>query len=66
MRSLPPEEEGEAEKTCEVTVTPIPHAPESLEGGSREMGLKLSPGRREGWGEGVLRYSFISHYPTLI
>ena len=31
-----------------------------------EIGVKLSPGRREGWGEGVLRSGFISHYPTLI
>ena len=30
------------------------------------MGAKLSPGRREGWGEGVLRSDFISHYPPLI
>jgi len=38
----------------------------SRDGGGRETGLKLSPGRREGWGEGVLRSGFISHYPTLI
>jgi len=30
------------------------------------MGVKLNPGRREGWGEGVLRSGFVSHYPTLI
>jgi len=28
--------------------------------------VKLSPGRREGWEEGVLRFVVISHYPTLI
>jgi len=28
--------------------------------------VKLSLGRTEGWGEGVLRSRFISHYPTLI
>jgi len=38
----------------------------SRDGGGRETGLKLSPGRREGWGEGVVQFSFISHYPTLI
>jgi len=27
------------------------------------MGLKLSPGRREGWGEGVLRSGFIFSLP---
>ena len=32
-----------------------------------ESGAKPSPGRREGWREGVfLRYGSISHYPTLI
>ena len=50
-----PEEEGTAETTCdELIVTPIPHPPALLRG------------RREGWGEGVLRSGFISHYPTLI
>jgi len=29
-------------------------------------GVKLSLGRREGWGEGVWRFAFISYYPTLI
>jgi len=28
-------------------------------GGGRETGVKLSLGRREGWGEGVLRSGFI-------
>jgi len=60
VRSPPPQEEGVAETTCdELTVTPIPHPPVLLAGGGhRETGLKLSPGRREGWGEGVLRLSF--------
>jgi len=61
-----PEEEGAAETTCdELTITPIPHPPAPLGGGGRETGVKLSLGR-EGWGEGVLRSGFISHYPTLI
>jgi len=30
------------------------------------MGVKLNPGRREGWGEVVLRFRFISHFPTLV
>jgi len=67
MRSPPPEEEGAAETTCdELTVTPIPRPPVLLRGRRREMGVKLRPGRREGWGEGVLRSGFASHYPTLI
>jgi len=70
VRSPPPEEEGVAETTCdELTVTPTPCPPVLLgKGGQggRETGVKLSPGRREGWGEGVLRFSFISHYPTLL
>ena len=60
VRGPPPEEEGATETMCdELTVTPIPHPPVLLAGGGhRETGLKLSPGRREGWGEGVLRLSF--------
>jgi len=67
VRSRPHEKEGAAETTCdELTTTPIPHPPAPLGGGGREMGVKLSPRRREGWGEGVLRSGFSSHYPTLI
>jgi len=68
VRSPPLEEEAVAETTRdELTVTPIPHPPAPLGGeGGRETGVKLSPGRREGWGEGVLRSGFISHYPALI
>jgi len=64
VRRPPPEGQGVAEATCdEPTAVPIPRPPVH---GRREMGVKLSPGRREGWGEGVLRSGFISHYPTLI
>jgi len=60
VRSPPPEEEGVAEATCEeLTATPIPCPPAPLGGGGRETGVKLSPGRREGWREGVLRSGFI-------
>ena len=65
MRSPPPEEEGAAETTCdELTATPIPHTPVLL-GGRRQgkSGVKLSPGRREGWGEGVLRFGFYFSLP---
>jgi len=68
VRSPPPEQEGVTEAICaELTLTPISlsHCP-FQGGGVRETGLKLSLGRREGWGEGVLRSGFISHYPTLI
>jgi len=60
------EEEEAAETTCdEPTAAPIPHPSVPLAGRRwRKSGVKLSPGRREG--EGVLRFSLISHYPTLI
>jgi len=67
VRSPPPEKEGVAEATCdELTTTPVSHLPALLRGGGRETGVKLSLGRREGWGEGVLRSGFNSHYPPLI
>ncbi|KAM9590886.1 uncharacterized protein ACIBXB_005926 [Morphnus guianensis] len=69
VRSPPSEEEGEAETTCdELTPTPIPCPPALQVGGGlvENPGVKLCPGRREGWREGVLRFGFISHYPTLV
>ena len=68
VRSPPSEEEGAAETTCdELTATSIPHPPCAAQGEEVEKsGMKLSWGRREGWGEGVLRFAFISHYPSLI
>ena len=61
VRSLPPEGQGAAETMCdELTITPIPHTPAPLGGGGgSETGVKLSLGRREGWGEAVLRSGFI-------
>jgi len=63
-----PEEEGAAEATCdELMATLIPCLPVPLRGRrSRKSGVKLSPGRGEGWGESVLRFGFLSYYPTLI
>jgi len=62
-----PEGQGAAETTCdELTITPVPLRHLRGGGGGRETGVKLSPGRREGWGEGVLKSGFISHYPTWI
>jgi len=50
VRSPPSEQEGAAETTCnELTITPIPCSG----GGGKETRVKLSPGRREGWGEDV-------------
>jgi len=46
-----------------------PHSTSSCTAGGEEVenwGVKLRLGRREGWGEGVLRFGFISHYSTLI
>ena len=68
VRSPPPEEEGEVETMWdELTATPIP-APCAAGGEEAEVsGAKLSPGRKEGRGEGVfLRYGSISHHPTPI
>jgi len=54
VRSPPPEEEGAAETTCdELTTAPVPRPPAPLGGRGENLGVKLSPGRREGWGEGV-------------
>jgi len=56
----PPEEEGVAETTCdELTTAPIPSPPVMLGGRrQRKSGVKLSPGRREGWGQGVFKIRF--------
>jgi len=56
-RSPPPEEEGAAETACdELTTTPIPRPPVLLRGEEVEnSGVKLSPGRTEGWAKGVFK-----------
>jgi len=52
VRSPHPEEERVAETTCdELTAAPIPRPPVLLMGRGRETGVKLSLGRREGWGK---------------
>jgi len=63
-----PEDEGAAETTRdELTATPIPHPPELLgERSERKLELKLSSGRREGWGEGVFKIWFYFSLPYLI
>ena len=51
-RSPPLEDEEVAETTCdELTATPIPCPPVLLRGRRLKPGVKLSPGRWEGWGE---------------
>jgi len=69
------EEGGAAKTTCdEPTTTGIPRLPAPLRGEDAEnLGVKLSLGLREGWGEDVfkicfyfLSFGFISHYLTLI
>jgi len=59
------EEEGAAEALCdELTITPISLSPCAAHGEEAEnLGVELSPGRREGWGEGVLRFSFYFSLP---
>jgi len=49
----PPQEEGVAETMCDdLTTTPIPCTTVPLGGQEVEKsGVKLSPGRREGWGK---------------
>jgi len=65
VRSPLAEEEGAAETACEeLTAIPIPHSTKPLCGEKVEnMGVKLSPGIRKGWGEGVLRFSFYFSLP---
>jgi len=44
VRSLPPEEEGAAETTCdELTTTPIPHPPVPLGGRRERNGSQIEP-----------------------
>jgi len=54
------EEEAAAETMCdELTTTPIPCPPVLLRGRRwRKLGVKLSLGRTEGWGEGVFKIWF--------
>jgi len=51
------EEEGAAETNCNglVRTATTSHSPASLgQGGVEEWGMKLSPEKREGWGEGIV------------
>jgi len=68
VRRPPPEGPEVAEPTCdELTVTPIPRPPAPLRGRRERNGSEAEPGKKKGaGGEGVLRFSFISHHPTLI
>lgn len=56
-----------AETKCyEQTATPILHLPVVLGGEMVEkLGVKLSLGKRERWGQGVFDFALISHYPTV-
>lgn len=63
-RNPTPEEEEATGTMCgDLTSIPIPCLPSPL---GRDKVENLSSNRREGSREGVLRYSFISHYPILI
>jgi len=68
VRSPSPEEEKVTETVCdELTTTSICHPPVPLGRDEVEgLGVKKSPGRRERWGKVLLRFGFISLYPTLI
>ena len=51
MRSLPPEEEGAADTTCdELTVTPIPRPPAPLGGRREKNGIEVEAGKKGGVG----------------
>jgi len=64
VRSPPPEEEEAAETRCdELTATPIPCSPALLGGRSERNRSEVEPRKKGGV---VLRFGFISHYPTLI
>jgi len=59
-------EEGAAEAACdEQTAAAIPVPPCRSGEEVEKSGVKLSLGRREGWGEGVLRFGVFS-LPDLI
>ena len=70
VRSAPPEEESTAETTCdELTTTPVTHPLMPLWGRrQRKLGVKLSPERRERWGEDVYKiwFYFSLSYSDLI
>jgi len=58
MSHPPPEDEGAAATMCdELIATPFP-VPLCSSGEVENMGVKLSPGRMDGWGKGVLRFDF--------
>ena len=65
MRSPFPKDEGAAEIICDCNH----HSLSLCAAGGEEvenLGVKLSPGKRQGWGKGVIKIGFISHYPALI
>jgi len=50
----------------ELIATPVPRPPVPLRGRrERKLAVKLSAGRREGWGEDVLKFVVFSHYSAL-
>jgi len=60
VRSPPPERQGVAETSChEQTTIPFPRTPALLGGRRERNGSEVEPRTREGWGEAVLRVSFI-------
>lgn len=68
MRSPSLEEEESPEKMCdELTAAAIP-CPPCATGRDKvqKIGSEAKPGEREGYGESVFKFGFISHYPPLI
>jgi len=71
VSSPPLQEEGAAETTGdELTASPIPCPTRPLTGKrQRKQGAKLSLGRRERWGEGVLKvwfYFSLSYFDLIV
>lgn len=49
----------EGEEVPQVLEQGLPHSPWTA-------GVKLSPGQKKEWGEGIFRFVLISHFPILI
>lgn len=56
-----------AETTCDkLTADPISHPYAALREKIEKIRSKVEPSKKGRVGEGVLRFDFIYHYPTLI
>lgn len=68
MRSPPFEEKGDLETCGELTTAQPPYSwhPCTAQGEeAQHLRIILGPVEGDKWGQGILRFNFISHYPTL-